>query len=171
MSWTRPVRRIHSLGDSDRSVIAPVRVVGSRRRTKNGDQVIGLIDCLEVENAVALLDIVYRADVLFADELDRLASSRASVSDASVTGLLRLAEDLRPGAAAHAQLAAFDPEVQVAGATEWIARRRIIAPYGELLPPPRLAAGDERPEQPRVAHRSVSAVSRARTRWHGQASR
>jgi len=130
-------------------------------------------DRTQIEHVVALLEVVYRANGLLADELDRLASSRASVSDASVAGLLRLAEDLRPGAAARAQLAAFDPEVQVAGAAEWIARRRRVDPDGELLPTPRRAAGDELGEQrrlaPRDAPRQASAASRARRRWHGQA--
>ena len=126
-------------------------------------------DPTQIEQVVALLEVVYRANGLLATELDRLASSRASVSDASVTGLLRLAEDLRPGAAARAQLAAFDPEVQVAGAEEWIARRRRVDPDVELLPTPRLAAGDERTKQTRMVHRPVSAINRAQTRWHGQA--
>ena len=128
-------------------------------------------DRAQIEHVVALLEVVYRANGLLAAELDRLASSRASVSDASVTGLLRLAEDLRPGAAARAHLAALDPELQVAGAAEWIARRRRVDPEGELLPTPRLAAGDERQGHTRVAHPTtvVSAANRARSRWHGQA--
>lgn len=126
-------------------------------------------DPTQIEHVVALLEVVYRANGLLATEVDRIASSRAAVSDASVIGLLRLAEDLRPGAAARSQLAAFDPEVQVAGAVEWIARRRRVDPDGELLPTPRLAAADERLGQTLVAHRSVSAASRARIRWHGQA--
>ena len=126
-------------------------------------------DPTQIEQGVALLEVVYHANGLLAAELDRLASSRASVSDASVTGLLGLAEDLRPGAAARSQLAAFDAEVQVAGAEEWIARRRRVNPDVELLPTPRLAAGAERTEQMRVAARPVSAINRAHTRWHGQA--
>lgn len=129
-------------------------------------------DRTQIEHVVALLEVVYRANGVLADELDRLASSRASVSDAGVAGLLRLAEDLRPGAAARAQLAAFDPELQVVGAAEWIARRRRVDRDGELLPTPRLAAGGELPGQPRVSYTDtpqVSAAGRARIRWHGQA--
>lgn len=82
----------------------------------------------QIEHVVALLEVVYQANGLMAAELDRLASSRASVSEASVTGLLRLAEDLRPGAAARAHLAELEQDVQVAGAAEWIARRRQLDP-------------------------------------------
>jgi hypothetical protein len=42
----------------------------------------------QIEHVVALLEVVYQANGRMAAELDRLASSRASVSDASVTRLL-----------------------------------------------------------------------------------
>lgn len=129
----------------------------------------------QIEHVVALLEVVYQANGRMADELDRLASSRASVSEACVLGLLRLAEDLRPGAVARAQLATLDQEVQVAGAAEWIARRRQLDPDGELLPTPRLsAAGPDGVAartslRPWASPRPLSAADRACTRWHGQA--
>lgn len=88
----------------------------------------------EVEMVVDLLESVYQANGRMAEELDRLAASRAAVSDAAVQALTRLAEDLRPGAAARAQLAELGSHLQIAGAAEWIARHRRLDPNAELLP-------------------------------------
>ena len=124
----------------------------------------------QIEHVVALLEVVYQANGLMAAELDRLASSRASVSEASVTGLLRLAEGLRPGAAARAHLAELEQDVQVAGAAEWIARRRQLDPHVDLMP---TARTDNAAANPNVLvlgtpGRGKSATVRAHTRWHGQ---
>jgi hypothetical protein len=124
----------------------------------------------QIEHVVALLEVVYQANGRMAAELDRLASSRTSVSEASVTGLLRLAEDLRPGAAARTQLAALDQELQVAGAAEWIARRRRLDPAADLLPTPRLDSGAANPNTLVLGApgRGKTATGRAHIRWHGQ---
>ena len=124
----------------------------------------------QIEHVVGLLEVVYRANGRMAEELDRLAASRASVSEASVTRLLRLAEDLRPGAAARAHLAELDQEVQVAGAAEWIARRRRLDPDADLVP---TARGESRQPEPTprelgTDRRATSATDRAHTRWHRQ---
>jgi hypothetical protein len=123
----------------------------------------------QIEHVVALLEVVYQANGRMAAELDRLAASRASVSEASVTRLLRLAEDLRPGAAARAHLAALDQEVQVAGAAEWIARRRRLDPDADLLPTARSDshAPNSTPHGS-GASRATSATDRAQSRWHRQ---
>jgi hypothetical protein len=122
----------------------------------------------QIEHVVALLEVVYQANGRLADELDRLAASRASVSEASVTRLLRLAEDLRPGAAARADLAELDQEVQVAGAEEWIARRRRLDPDADLVPTARSDSPvpASTPLGPGAARRTASATDRAHTRWH-----
>jgi hypothetical protein len=51
-----------------------------------------------------------------------------------VVSAIRLAEDLRPGAAARAQLAELGDNLQIAGAAEWIARRRRLDPDAALVP-------------------------------------
>ena len=119
----------------------------------------------QIEQVVALLEVVYQANGRMAAELDRLAASRASV-----TGLLRLADDLRPGAAARARLAELRQDVQVAGAAEWIARRRQLDPDADLLP---TGGSDSAAANPNALvlgapGRGKSATARARTRWHGQ---
>ena len=125
----------------------------------------------QIEHVVVLLEVVYQANGRMAAELDRLASSRASVSDASVTRLLRLADDLRPGAAARTQLAALDHDVQVAGAAEWIARRRRVEPDAGLLPTTRLDSGrvnNSNTVALGAPGRGKTASDRAHIRWHGQ---
>jgi hypothetical protein len=124
----------------------------------------------QIEHVVALLEVVYQANGRMAAELDRLAASRASVSDASVTVLLRLAEDLRPGAAARERLAELEQEVQVAGAAEWIARRRRLDPDADLVPTARLdsAVADSKTLVLGPPGRRKSATVRAHTRSHGQ---
>jgi hypothetical protein len=124
----------------------------------------------QIEHVVALLEVVYQANGRMAAELDRLAASRASVSEASVIGLLRLAEDLRPGAAARAQLAELEHEVQIAGAAEWIARRRRLDPDADLVPTARLDSAVANPNTlvRGGPGRGKSAADRAHTRWHGQ---
>jgi hypothetical protein len=88
----------------------------------------------QVELVVDLIEVVYQANGRMAAALDRLTASRASVSDACIEAFLRLAEDLRPGAAARARLACVDNETQIAGAAAWIARRRQLEPGSDLLP-------------------------------------
>jgi len=136
----------------------------------SGDRGSTAPTCEQVEHVVALLEVVYQANGRLAAELDRLAWSRASVSEASVTGLLRLAEDLRPGAAARAHLAALEQDVQVAGAAEWIARRRRLDPDADLVPTAGLDSAVANPNTLVLGApgRGKSATDRAHTRWHGQ---
>lgn len=101
----------------------------------------------DVAMVVDLLNTVYQANERMAVELDRLTASRSSVSDADVQAFLRLADELRPGAAARARLAELDNDLQVAGAAEWIARHRQHHPGARLVP---TAAG---PASRRAVHR------------------
>ena len=75
-----------------------------------------------------LLSVVAQANSrLTASEVDRLLGSRAAVSGTTVDRLLRLADDLRPGAAARTELSALadlDTDVLLAGMSEWLLRRR-----------------------------------------------
>jgi hypothetical protein len=101
----------------------------------------------DIEMVVDLPNAVYQANERMAAELDRLTASRSSVSDADVQAFLRLANELRPGAAARARLAELDNDLQVAGAAEWIAQHRQHHPDTELVP---TAAG---PASRRAVHR------------------
>jgi hypothetical protein len=74
-----------------------------------------------------LLDVVAQANSRLTSEVDRLLGSRAAVSGTTVDRLLRLADDLRPGAAARTELSALadlDTDVLLAGMSEWLLRRR-----------------------------------------------
>jgi hypothetical protein len=74
-----------------------------------------------------LLDVSAQASCRLTSEVDRLLGSRAAVSCTMVERLLRLADDLRPGAAARAELsvlADLDTDVLLAGMSEWLLRRR-----------------------------------------------
>ena len=73
-----------------------------------------------------LLDVVAQANSRLTSEVDRLLGSRAAVSGTTVDWLLRLADDLRPGAAARTELSALadlDTDVLLAGMSEWLLRR------------------------------------------------
>jgi len=93
-----------------------------------------------VDDVANLLETVARANALFAAEVDRIAGSRALISQASVDRLARLADRLRPGEVARAQLSELDPEVLLAGTSVWLQRRRC---------------------------RTGSAAARAQARWGG----
>ena len=74
-----------------------------------------------------VLDVVAQANSRLTSEVDRLLGSRAAVSGTTVDRLLRLADDLRPGAAARTELSALtdlDTDVLLAGMSEWLLRRR-----------------------------------------------
>jgi hypothetical protein len=79
---------------------------------------------LSVEQVADLLDEVYAANGLLAEEMDRISSSRAAVSQATVDRFLRLAEQLRDGAQARATQSDLDPSLLLAGASAWRARRQ-----------------------------------------------
>lgn len=74
-----------------------------------------------------LLDVVAQANDRLTSEVDRLLGTRAAVSDRTVDRLVQLADDLRPGAAARAelrQLADLDTGLLLAGMSQWLAKRR-----------------------------------------------
>ncbi len=71
-----------------------------------------------------LLAAVAAANGRIAAEADRSAGSRAAVSLATIDRLTRLADELRPAAAARAQLAQLDPELLLTGTSVWLGRRR-----------------------------------------------
>jgi hypothetical protein len=78
-------------------------------------------DCT-VEEVADLLDEVYAANGLLADELDCILGSRAAVSQGTIDRFTRLADRLRPGARARAQLSGLDPSRVLAGTKVWMAR-------------------------------------------------
>ena len=82
-------------------------------------------DCT-VEQVADLLDEVYAANGLLADEMDRILGSRAAVSQSTIDRFTRLAHQLRPGARARAraQLSDLDPSRVLAGTKIWMARNR-----------------------------------------------
>ncbi len=80
-------------------------------------------DCT-VEQVADLLDEVYAAKGLLADEMDRILGSRAAVSQSTIDRFTRLADQLRPGARARAQLSGLDPSRVLAGTKVWMARNR-----------------------------------------------
>lgn len=118
-----------------------------------------------VEQVADLLATVAAANGLIAAEADRISSSRAAVSLATLDRLTELTTDLRPGAEARAVLSELDPDLLLAGTSVWLARRsadrqssaaeRAAARWGDQ----RLAASVRR-----VAYRS-SAADRAAARW------
>jgi hypothetical protein len=74
-----------------------------------------------------LLDVVAQANSRLTSEVDRLLGSRAAVSGSTVDRLLWLADELRRGVAARAELsvlADLDTDVLLAGMSEWLLRRR-----------------------------------------------
>jgi hypothetical protein len=100
-------------------------------------------DCT-VEQVADLLDEVYAANGLLADEMDRILGSRAAVSQSTIDRFTRLADQLRPGARARAQLSGLDPSRVLAGTKVWMARNR--------------------------ERSAISASGRAASRWSGQAT-
>jgi hypothetical protein len=79
------------------------------------------------KDVLDLLDVIAQANFRLTSEVDRLLGTRAAVSGTTVERLLRLADDLRPGAAARAELsvlADLDTDMLLAGMSEWLLRRR-----------------------------------------------
>lgn len=76
------------------------------------------------EQVADLIQEVYEANGLLADEVDCILGSRAAVSDATIDRFTRLADRLRPGAAARAHLADLDSSLLMAGTSVWMVRRR-----------------------------------------------
>ena len=79
---------------------------------------------ISAEQVADLLETVYAANGRMASEVDLILGSRAAVSQATVDRFARLADELRPGAAARAALAAIDPDLLMAGTSLWMRRRR-----------------------------------------------
>lgn len=80
-----------------------------------------------VDQVADLLTTVAAANGLVAAEADRISSSRAAVSLATLERLTRLTAELRPGAEARALLSELDPDLLLAGTSVWLARRRSAA--------------------------------------------
>lgn len=91
------------------------------------------------EQVADLLATLAAANGLIAAESDRISSSRAAVSMATLDRLTRLTDELRPGAQARAQLSELDPDLLLAGTSVWLARRRSATPT-ELSAAARAAA-------------------------------
>lgn len=82
-----------------------------------------------------LLDVVAQANDRLAAEVDRILGTRAAVSDITVNRLVKLADELRPGAAARAELRALselDTGLLLAGMSCWLDRRRAASPAAAL---------------------------------------
>ncbi len=79
-----------------------------------------------VEQVADLLATVAAANGLIAAEADRISSSRAAVSLATLDRLTELTTELRPGAEARAVLSELDPDLLLAGTSVWLARRRAV---------------------------------------------
>jgi hypothetical protein len=109
----------------------------SERRPPIGD------DC-SVEQVADLLDEVYAANGLLAAEMDRILGSCMAVSLDTIDRFTRLADELRPGAQARAEISDLDPTRVLAGTRVWLARNRERA--------------------------AATASGRAAARWAGQAS-
>lgn len=84
----------------------------------------GMDDPLGAEQVADLLESVFAANGRVAAEAERLAGSRASVSEATIERFTRLAAGLRPAVEARAILAGLDPELLLAGTAVWRNRRR-----------------------------------------------
>jgi len=101
-------------------------------------------DHCSIEQVADLLDELYAANGLLAVEMDRTLGSRAAVSQATIDRFTHLADELRPGARARAELSDLDPSRVLAGTRVWLARNR---------------------------ERAAATVSgRAASRWSGEAS-
>ncbi|MDT0262339.1 hypothetical protein [Jatrophihabitans lederbergiae] len=70
-----------------------------------------------------LFETVSAANGRMAREVHQIIGSRAAVSQAPVDRFTRLADELRPGPAARAQLGALDAEL-LAGTAVWTQHRR-----------------------------------------------
>ena len=77
-----------------------------------------------VEQVADLLDEVFAANGLLGDEVDRIVGVRSSVSQITIDRFARLADLLRQGAQARAQLSDLDPARVLAGTKVWMARNR-----------------------------------------------
>jgi hypothetical protein len=81
-------------------------------------------DVCSAEHVADLLDEVYAANGLLAEGMDRILATRAAVSQATIDRFTRLADRLRPGARARAQLSGLEPSRVLAGTKVWMVRNR-----------------------------------------------
>ncbi|WP_375502706.1 hypothetical protein [uncultured Jatrophihabitans sp.] len=79
---------------------------------------------LTAEQVADLLETVYAANGRMAAEVELIVGSRTAVSQSTVDRLPRLADELGPGAAARAELAALESGLLMAGTSSWMRRRR-----------------------------------------------
>ena len=79
-----------------------------------------------VEQIADMLAVVIWADLLMADEVDDIASSRKRPALRAVSRLESLLVSLRPVADARAELARLDGELLLAGFEVWAARQRAV---------------------------------------------
>ncbi|MGH3630354.1 MAG: hypothetical protein ACRDRL_23290, partial [Sciscionella sp.] len=83
---------------------------------------------LSAELIADRIDVVARAHGDLVDELDRIAASRAPVSELIAARLETLARRLRPAAQLRAELGDLDPKLLQAGVAVWAARRAAAIP-------------------------------------------
>lgn len=83
-----------------------------------------LAPVVTAEQVADLLEAVAAANDCMAAEAARIAGAQAAVTQATVDRLTRLADQLRPGANARAQLAELEPQLLLAGTALWLRRLR-----------------------------------------------
>lgn len=79
------------------------------------------------DDVADLIQDVYLANGLLADEVERIRGGRSSVDHATIERLSRMADTLRPGAAARARLSELDAQLVLAGTAIWVCRREAAA--------------------------------------------
>lgn len=118
---------------SSRLGLAPAPCEGTSRRARSSSidptDTTGHADCarLTAEQVADLLETVHAANGRIACEVDLIFGSRAAVGQHTVDRFTRLAIELRPGAAARAELAALNSDLLMAGTSLWMPRRRTSA--------------------------------------------
>ncbi|MEP6562421.1 MAG: hypothetical protein ABJD68_15250 [Nakamurella sp.] len=97
-------------------------VVMALKSTAPGSTALGST-ALSSTQIADLLDILATANHALAAELDAIAGSRRSLSQATVARLEHLVNQMRPAAQIRQVLARLDPGELLAGAREWHSRR------------------------------------------------
>ena len=83
-----------------------------------------IVDEYTVEQVADLLDEVYAASGLLAYGMDRILGYRTAASRSTIDRFTRLADQLRPGSRARAQLSEINPSRVLAGTKLWQGRNR-----------------------------------------------
>ncbi len=130
-SLLRPAGRLHkSFGRSGTTGprISPAPGETTFRTIARGttmkERVQPIVDEYTVEQVADLLDEAYAASGLLAYGMDRILRSRAAVNQSTIDRFTRLADQLRPGSGARAQLSEIDPSRVLAGTRLWLGRNR-----------------------------------------------